>query len=88
MSSEKEAALSLLKLGMRLFADSNSWNVNGKLQDCEADQARLQVKSVSVTGVQHPIYTVWHWVQLLDFASLKLPFALTLAGNIVALLRW
>jgi len=31
MSSEKEAAL------LRLLADSNSWNMNGKPQNGEAD---------------------------------------------------
>jgi len=37
MPSEKEVALSLPQLGVRFLADSNSWNVNGKLQNCEAD---------------------------------------------------
>jgi len=33
MASEKEAALGLPQLGLRLLADSNSWNVNGKPQN-------------------------------------------------------
>jgi len=37
MSSEKEAVLGLHQLGLRFFADSSSWNVNGKPQICEAD---------------------------------------------------
>jgi len=36
MSSEKDAALGLPQLGLRLIADSSSWNVNGKLQNCKA----------------------------------------------------
>jgi len=35
MSSEKEAALDLPQLGVRLLPDSSSWNV--KPQHCEAD---------------------------------------------------
>jgi len=37
MSSEKEAALGISQLGVRFLADSNSWNVNGKPQNCEPD---------------------------------------------------
>jgi len=37
MSSDKEAALGQPRLGLRFLADSNSWNVNGKTQNCEAD---------------------------------------------------
>jgi len=37
MSLEKETALGLPQLSLRLFADSNSWNVDGKPQNCEAD---------------------------------------------------
>ena len=37
MSSEKEAALDLPQLGLTFLANSNSWNANGKLQNCEAD---------------------------------------------------
>jgi len=37
MSSEKEAAFGLPQLGLRFFSDSNSWNVNGKLQRFDAD---------------------------------------------------
>jgi len=37
MSSEKEAALSLPQLGLRLLAVTNSGNVNGKPQNCETD---------------------------------------------------
>jgi len=37
MSSEKEANLGLPQPGLRFLADGNSWNVNGKHQNCEAD---------------------------------------------------
>jgi len=37
MSSEKEAALDLPQLGLTFLANSNSWNANGKLHNCEAD---------------------------------------------------
>jgi len=37
VSSEKEPALDLPQLGLRFLVDSNSWNVNGKPQNCEAD---------------------------------------------------
>jgi len=37
MFSEKEAALGLPQLSLRFLADSNSWNVNGKPQNCETD---------------------------------------------------
>jgi len=37
MSSEKKAALGLPKLGLRFLADTSSWNVNGKPQNCERD---------------------------------------------------
>jgi len=37
MSSEMETALELPQLGLRFLANSNSWNVNGKPQNCEAD---------------------------------------------------
>jgi len=88
VSSEKEAALGLPKLVLRLLADSNSWNVNGKPQNCEADQGRLHVNSVSITRVHHAIYTEWHWMQSLKVASLKIPNAFILSGTIVALWRW
>jgi len=34
MSSEKEATLGLPRLVLRFLADSNSWNMNGKPQNC------------------------------------------------------
>jgi len=37
MYSEKEAALGLPQLGVMFLADSNSWNLNGKPQNCEPD---------------------------------------------------
>jgi len=37
MYSEKEVALGLPQLCLRFLTDSNSWNVNGKPQYCEAD---------------------------------------------------
>jgi len=37
MSSVKEAASYPPHLGLRFLAHRNSWNVNGKLQNCEED---------------------------------------------------
>jgi len=37
MSPEKEGALGLPQQNLRLVADSNRWNANGKLQNCEAE---------------------------------------------------
>jgi len=37
MLLEKEASLGLPQLRLRFLADSNSWNVYGKPQNCEAD---------------------------------------------------
>ena len=37
MYSEGEEALAPTQLGVRFLADSNSWNVNGKPQNCKAD---------------------------------------------------
>jgi len=37
MPSEKEAALGLPQVGLRFLSDSNSWNVNAKPLNCEAD---------------------------------------------------
>ena len=37
MYSEKVAASCLTQLGVKLLPDSNSWNVNGKPQNSEAD---------------------------------------------------
>jgi len=37
MSSDEAASSDLPQLGVRFLADNNSWNVNGKPQNCEAD---------------------------------------------------
>jgi len=37
MSSEKKADLGLPQPGLRFLSDNNSWNMNGKPQNCEAD---------------------------------------------------
>ena len=43
MSLVKETALSLPQLGVRFLADSNSWNVIGKPQNCEVDAQYYRV---------------------------------------------
>jgi len=37
MSSKRETALNLSQLDLGFIADNNSWNVNGKPQNCAAD---------------------------------------------------
>ena len=45
-SSEKEAALGLPQLGVMSLADSNSWNANGKRQNCEVDSQSTEPAGV------------------------------------------
>jgi len=54
MSLEKERALGLPQLGVRLFADSNSWNVNGKSQNCEADTQSAEQELASDNVAAQP----------------------------------
>jgi len=44
-SSAKEATFSLPKLVLRFLAGGNSWNVNGKSQNCGAEAQEYGVKS-------------------------------------------
>jgi len=44
MYSEKVAASCLPQLGVKLLPDSNSWNVNGKPQNSEADAQEYQAR--------------------------------------------
>jgi len=45
-SLEKEAASGLPQQGLRFLADSNSWNVNGEPQNCEADAQEYWASSL------------------------------------------
>jgi len=54
--SEKETALGLPQLGLRFLADSNSWDMNGKSQNCETDPQEYWASWLLTMFLHSPAY--------------------------------